>query len=413
MSIFRHVIAPVVAVAVLAVVGYRVAGPGAESGANGGGGGKAAGKNAGQGVPVRLAPVMIKDVARRIELAGRTEADATVTLKPRVDGQVMSMPLAEGQAVRQGDLLIQLDPADFEARLAQARANHARSKAQAAKSRADLARYLALRDKGFVSDEKVAEIRTAAEAADSTAAADAAAVELARLQLSYTAIRAPFAGVVGARLVFPGATVKTNDTALAVINRVQPLKVAFAVPEKYLPQVRAQLGGGGKTMRASVARADGGSLAATVNFVDNSVDAASGTIQLKATLPNADRALTAGQFVSVGLVLDTLREIATIPAEAVQQGSEGSFVFLAREGKVAMRKVTVDAVQDGIAAIGAGLAAGDMVVTEGHPRLTDGARYRIPGIDEKSAAKGGGKPSPETPVKPATPSAAAPTGPAS
>lgn len=327
-------------------------------------------------VPVRLALAEMREVPRRIELSGRTEADATVTLKSRVDGQVQTVPFTEGQPVKAGAVLVQLDPADLKARLGQASANLERSRAQAVRARADVERYVALRGKGFVSEEKVAEIRTAAQAADATALADAAAAELARLQLSHATIRAPFDGVIGARLVFPGTTIKANETALAVINRIRPLRAVFAVPEKYLPQLHAALRKGDGSLPATIATPDGKAVAGSVRFLDNSVDTATGTIQLKADLPNSDAALTPGQFVNVRLVLETLRNAIVVPAEAIQQGSTGSFVFLAREGKVAIRPVRVVTVEDGLAVVGAGLAAGESVVTEGQLRLTDGAAYR-------------------------------------
>ena len=181
-------------------------------------------------VPVKLAKAVIQDMPLRLEITGRTEAYETVTLKSRVDGQVLGVTFTEGQHVRQGDVLLRLDPADFQAQLNQAEANQAKSQAQLVKARADIERYIALRAKGFVSEEKVSEMRTAA-AAEATAQADAAAAELARLQLSYATIKAPFAGLVGAKLVFPGAAVKVNETTLAVVNRVRPLYVGFAVPE--------------------------------------------------------------------------------------------------------------------------------------------------------------------------------------
>jgi multidrug efflux system membrane fusion protein len=169
-------------------------------------------------VPVRLAPAVVRDMPLRLEITGRTEAYETVTLKSRVDGQVQGVSFTEGQHVRPGDVLLRLDPADFQARLDQAAANLAKSQAQLAKARADVERYIALREKGFVSAEKVGEMRTAAATAEAAARADAAAAELARLQLSYTVLKAPVNGVVGARLVFPGTAVKVNETALAVVN---------------------------------------------------------------------------------------------------------------------------------------------------------------------------------------------------
>jgi multidrug efflux system membrane fusion protein len=325
-----------------------------------------------------MATAVVRDMPLRLEITGRTEAYETVTLKSRVDGQVQSVTFTEGQHVQQGDVLLRLDPADFQARLNQAEANLAKSQAQLAKARADVERYIALREKGFVSDEKVGEMRTAAAADESSARADAAAVELARLQHSYATVKAPFAGIVGAKLVFPGTAVKVNETALAVVNRVRPLYVGFAVPEKYLPQLQAGMRSDRKSMKAAISL-PGGAVAweGDVRFLDNGVDVTTGTIQLKAIVPNADEKLAPGQFVSVSLVLDTLKDAVVVPAEAVQQGAEGSFLFVAKEdGTVEVRKVRVASVQQLFAIIAEGVAGGEAVVTEGQLRLTSGARIK-------------------------------------
>ncbi len=346
-----------------------------------------------------LAKAVVRDMPLRLDITGRTEAYETVTLKSRVEGQVQSVTFTEGQHVRQGDVLLRLDPADFQARLNQAEANLARSQAQLAKARADVERYVALREKGFVSEEKVSEMRTAAAATESAARADAAVAELARLQQSYTVIKAPFAGIVGAKLVFAGAAVKVNETTLAVVNRVRPLYVGFAVPEKYLPQLQAGMRSRAKSMKASISLPGGGiAWEGEVRFLDNSVDVATGTIQLKAVVPNADEKLAPGQFVGISLVLDTLKDAVVVPAEAVQQGAEGSFLFVAKEDNtVDVRKVRVASVQQLFAVIGEGLAGGETVVTEGQLRLTAGARIRLadkpegkPGQPGKPDA--GGKP---------------------
>lgn len=350
----------------------------------------AAGKKgqAPQAVPVRLAKAVVQDMPLRLDVTGRTEAYETVALKSRVDGQVHSVPFSEGQHVRQGDILLRLDPADLQAKAEQAAANLAKSQTQLAKARADVERYIALRAKGFVSEEKVSEMRTAAAAAESVARADAAAAELARLQLSYTTIKAPFAGVVGAKLVFPGAAVKVNETTLAVVNRVRPLYVGFAVPEKYLPQLQAGMRSARKLMKAAISVPGGPVWEGDVRFLDNGVDVATGTIQLKAVVNNQDEALAPGQFVNVSLVLDTQKDAVVIPAEAVQQGAEGSYLFIAKEdGTVALRKVRVGSVQKQIAIIAEGLGGGETVVTEGHLRLTPGARVRSADAPEGKAAK--------------------------
>ena len=332
-------------------------------------------------VPVTTARAVLQDVPVTLQLVGRAEAYESVTLKARVDGQVARVLFTEGQHVKPGDILLRLDPTDFNARLQQAEASVARDAALLAKAHSDTARYVALKDRSFVSEEKLNDIRTNEAAAAATLRADQAAAELARAQLAYATIRAPVAGIVGARLVFPGSSVKINDTALAVVNRVRPLLVAFSLPEKHLPQLRAALGDGrsGKGMKVDVGlpgekmpRFEG-----EVRFLDNTVDAATGTIVMKALLANAEEKLTPGQFLSVSLRLATLDKAVIVPSEAVQQGPEGFFVFVVKaDGSVEMRKVETAASDAGVTAIGVGLQAGETVVTDGQLRLTPGARIK-------------------------------------
>lgn len=334
-------------------------------------------------VPVTTAVATAQDVALSLQIVGRAEAYESVALKSRVDGQVAAVLFTEGQHVKQGDILLQLDPADFNARLLQAEANAARDDALLTKTRADTARYVALKNRNFVSDEKVSDIRTIEAAAAANLRADRAAINLARAQLSYATIRAPFTGVIGARLVFTGSSVKTNDTTLAVVNRVRPLLVSFSVPEKHLPRLRAAMAGmsvkAGTGMKVEVSlpgdktqRFEG-----EVRFLDNAVDSASGTILLKAVLPNDDEKLTPGQFLNVSLRLDTLAKAVTIPNEAVQQGAEGNFIFVVKDdGTVELRKVETAASNAGVTAISKGLQTGETVVTDGHLRLTPGATIK-------------------------------------
>lgn len=327
-------------------------------------------------VPVAVAQAVTRDLPVILGVVGRGEAYETVALKSRVDGQVLAVPFTEGKAVATGTLLVKLDPADFQARVKQAEAHLARDQALLDKARADVARYQSLLEQQFVSQEKVAEMRANAAAATATVQADQAALELAQLQRSYTQIRAPFAGVTGAKLVFPGAAVKINETVLAVVNRVRPLYVSFAVPEKYLPAINASRAGG--RLQVSVGVPGGKKAPGKVVFLDNAVDSATGTLRLKAELANADSSLAPGQFLSVSLLLDTLRDSVVVPAEAIQQGPEGAFVYVLNEdGGARMRKVEVTQVRDGLAAIGKGLASGETVVTDGHSRLTPGAKVKV------------------------------------
>lgn len=333
-------------------------------------------------VPVTTARAATRDVPVTVQVVGRAEAYESVALKSRIDGQVAAVLFTEGQHVNQGDVLIRLDPKDFAARLQQAEANAARDLALVTKARSDTVRYVALKERNFVSEEKVNDIRTNEAAANANLLASKATVELARLQMSYTTIRAPFTGVVGARLVFPGSSVKINDTTLAVVNRVRPLLVSFSVPEKYLSRLRAAMASAkGRTGSMQVDISLPGDktqhLEGEVRFIDNAVDTSTGTIQMKAVLPNADEKLTPGQFLNVSLLLDTLVKAVTVPNEAVQQGAEGNFVFVVKDdNSVELRKVVTAASASGLTAISTGVQADETVVTDGQLRLAPGVRIK-------------------------------------
>ena len=344
--------------------------------------------------PVTTAKAEARDIPVTLSVVGRAEAYESVALKSRVDGQVADVRFAEGQHVKKGELLIQLDPADLATRLQQTVAASARDSALLDKARADIARYTALRERNFVSEEKVNEVRTNAATAAANLRASQAAESVARLQSSYTTIRAPFDGIVGARVVFPGTAVKTNDTVLAVVNRVRPLLVSFSVPEKHLSRLRASIAGG-RTLKADITLPADGTrhYSGDVRFIDNAVDAASGTILLKATLANDDETLTPGQFLNVTLLLETLANAVSVPREAVQQGADGNFVYVLKEdSRVEVRKVETSAASDGAIAIGKGLAIGETVVTDGQLRLSPGAKVKVREPREARAGDSGEPP---------------------
>ncbi len=351
-------------------------------------------------VPVIAAQALAQDIPVTLQVVGRAEAYESVVLKSRVDGQVAAVLFTEGQQVKQGDVLIRLDPADYAARLQQAEANAARDEALIAKSRSDTARYTALKQRNFVSEEKVNDIRTSEAAASANLRASKAAAEVARLQLSYTTIRAPITGVVGARVVFPGSAIKINDTTLAVINRLRPLLVSFSVPEKHLPRLRAAIKSGAGRMQVDISLPSDPSqhFDGKVRFIDNTVDASTGTILLKAELANDDERLTPGQFLNVTLLLETLSNAVTVPNEAVQQGADGNFVFVVRDdATVEVRKIETAAAKAGKTAIAKGLAVGETVVTDGQLRLTPGARVKI----KEAGAPGKADPAEKTAPAPA------------
>jgi len=345
-------------------------------------------------VPVTTAKAVARDIPVTLKVVGRAEAYESVVLKARVDGQVAAVLFTEGQHVKQGDVLIRLDPGDFSARLQQAEATAARDQALIAKTRSDTARYTALKERNFVSEEKVNDIRTNEAAASANLRASQAAVDVARLQVSYATIRAPFSGVVGARLVFPGSSVKLNDTALAVVNRVRPLLVSFSIPEKHLPRLRAAMAAatdGRMQVDVSLPGEKSRHYDGDVHFIDNAVDPTTGTILMKAVLPNADEKLTPGQFLNVSLLLDTLTAAVTIPSEAVQQGADGNFVYVVKDDQsTAVRPIITAAADEGVTAIAKGLQVGETVVTDGQLRLAPGvkvkARETSGAVDSSQAA---------------------------
>lgn len=353
-------------------------------------------------VPVAIATAQQGEMPVLLNVVGRAEAYEGVTLKSRIDGQVLSVAYTEGQAVQRGDVLVRLDPADFNARAMQAEALLAKDQAQLHKAQADLERYIALKAKGFVSEEKVNEVRTSLAAATATVQADKAALELARLQLSYATVRAPFSGIVGARLVFPGSSVKINDTALAVVNRVDPLYVTFSVPERHLAKLRD--GMRQKPLKVGVTQTGNKEtrLEGTARFIDNAVDPVTGTIVIKAVLDNKDGKLTPGQFLNVSMTLDKLNEAVLVPNEAVQQGAEGNFLYVVKpDSTVEVRKIEVLSTYQGASAIGKGLSAGETVVTDGQLRLTPGATVKTKSAKPEEAKAAAPSPAPAAPAAPA------------
>ncbi|WP_263769822.1 efflux RND transporter periplasmic adaptor subunit [Propionivibrio soli] len=336
-------------------------------------------------VPVTAVKAGTRDVPVLLQIVGRAEAFESVALKSRVDGQVSSVQFTEGQHVKQGDILVKLDPTDFVARLQQAEAVAARDEALIAKTRSDTARYTELKQRNFVSEEKVNDIRTNEATANANLRASKAAAEVARLQLSYTTIRAPITGIVGARVVFPGSAVKTNETILAVVNRVRPLLVGFSVPEKYLGRIRSARTGEEMKVNVSVPSDKAHQFEGRVRFLDNTVDPATGTILMKAELPNEEEKFMPGQFLNVSLVLETLEDAVTIPSEALQQGTDGSFVFVVKsDNTVEVRNVGIAASNAGMIAIAKGLVSGETVVTDGQLRLTPGTKVRIKESGERA-----------------------------
>jgi multidrug efflux system membrane fusion protein len=334
-----------------------------------------AGRPAGRPAPVVVAAVAPRNVPITLGVIGNVQAYSTVSIKSRVDGQLVSAAFQEGQLVKKGDLLFTIDPRGFQALVDQAEATLARDQASLEGAKADLARYQRLSKSGYSSEQQFEQQRATTKALEATIRGDEAALELAKLQLEYTKITSPIDGRTGNILIKPGNLVKANDTnAIVVINQTEPIYVSVAVPEQNLNEVKKSMAEGAVRVEARVpgsAKADVGQ----ITFVNNAVDASTGTIQLKATFANEDERLTPGQFVDVTIMLSVLDNALVVPSEAIQTGQNGTYVFVVKADKTAeLRRVVVGPSADGYTVISQGLKAGEQVVTEGQLRVVPGAK---------------------------------------
>ncbi len=331
-------------------------------------------------VPVAAAPVLQKTVPLTLRTIGNVEAYATVSVKALVGGELMKVHFREGQEVKAGDLLFTIDPRPYEAALREAQARLARDQALMKKAQDDARRYARLIQEDLISREQFDQVTATAQALEATVRADEAAVENARLKLGYCTIRAPLSGRTGSLLVHQGNIVKAEDEkkALVVIHQIQPIYVSFTLPELHFGALKEAMARGQVPVTAVIAGEGSQPVTGTLTFLDNSVDPATGTIRLKATFVNEAKRLWPGQFVEVNLRLADEVGALVVPARAVQTGQGEQFVFVVRPDKtVTYRPVTVKRQLEGEAVIEKGLAAGEIVVTDGHLRLVPGARVEV------------------------------------
>jgi multidrug efflux system membrane fusion protein len=341
-------------------------------------GGASGGRGAPAPILVTTATAVQKPMAVQVRAVGNVEASSSVGVRPQVSGALLDVGFREGDDVAAGQLLFTIDPKPFQVALKQAEAALARSTAQAKGMGAQRTRSEELFAKGLLPRSEREAVATQLEVYEAAVAADAAAVDDARLQLQYTKVAAPVAGRTGALLVHPGSLVRANDTTpLVVINQVAPAFVTFAVPARLLPEVS-----GGRARALKVLAAPAGSTEApalgTVSFVDNAVDQATDTVRLKATFPNRDRRLWAGAFVDVALQLSVSERAIVVPNASVQASQQGQFVYVVTSDQtVAARPVEVGWIERDEAVIEHGVEAGETVVTDGQLRLTPGARVSV------------------------------------
>jgi multidrug efflux system membrane fusion protein len=326
--------------------------------------------------PVTVSTAQRRTVPLTVTTIGNVAPIESVAVKSRIDGQIIAVHVRDGQDVRKGQLLLELDARFLEAQLKQLEAQAARDQALLANARSLEQRYTDLHAKGFVSEEALTQARTGREAAEATVAADAAAVETARVQLSYARIAAPIGGRAGRVNLPVGNNVKANDVeALVVINQVAPINVSFSVPERYLPTIRSA--GASRPLKVTARQegTDGATVDGRLTFVDNAVDPQTGTIRLHATFDNGDRQLWPGQFVTVTLTLREQADALVVPSQAIQNGPNGQYVYVVKADQTAeLRPVVVERTEGDAAVLARGVQAGETVVTTGQLRVTPGGK---------------------------------------
>lgn len=337
-------------------------------------------------VPVRVGDVIKRDVPVQIKAIGNVEAINTVSVKAQVGGEVTEVRFREGQEVKQGDLLFQIDPRPYESAVKQAEAQLARDQAQATNAEAQAKRYEILVQKDYVPKDQYDQFRANADALAAAVQADKANVENSRLQLAYCTIRSPFDGRVGSVLVNKGNVVKANDLVMVTINKIAPIYVTFSVPEQYLSEIKRHSAEVPLRVEALILGDEKRPAQGTLTFINNSVDVSTGTIQLKGTFDNKDRRLWPGQFVNVLLTLMTERSVVVMPSAALQTGQQGQYVFVVKPDlTVESRPVTVERSYGDLAVIGKGVSGGEKVVVDGQLNLIPGAKVELKGEQPQGA----------------------------
>ncbi|MEJ5378098.1 MAG: efflux RND transporter periplasmic adaptor subunit [bacterium] len=338
-------------------------------------------------VPVAVAQAVRRNVPIEVNAIGNVEAYNTVSIKSRTGGELLKVHFQEGQEVSKGDLLFTIDPRPYEAALAEAKARLAKDLALLKKAQQDAERYASLLQKQVVSQEQYDQVRANLAALEATVKAEEAAVESAKLQLSYCYIYAPISGRTGSLLAHVGNLIKASDEnkSMVVIRQIQPIYVSFSVPEQYLPRIKARWAAGKLPVRVSLRNGEGRFMEGELTFMENTVDPATGTILLKATFPNQDRALWPGQFVDVALKLEEQPNALLIPSHAVQTGQQGTYVFLVGPGNTAqMRPVRVGRSLGQETVVEQGLQEGDLVITDGQIRLVPGTKVELKGAEDSA-----------------------------
>ena len=323
--------------------------------------------------PVTLARALRADVPVEVRAVGAAEAVSTVQILAQVSGVVQEVHFKEGDFVEKGRLLFTIDTRPYQATLSAAQAELEKNRALAEQAHVEVERYEHLAAEGLTSQQDLLKTKANAAALDATLGQNRATILGSTINVSYAAIRAPIAGRTGTLLVHAGNVVKANDRPMVVIRTLEPINVRFAVPEQHLTEIREHMKLGPVVVRAAPRGAGGAPVHGTLTFVENSVDASTGMIDLKARFANEGQALWPGQFVDAVVELATERGALVVPESAIQTGQEGAYAYVVgADAKATLRRVVVGRVQGERALIASGIAEGERVVTDGQVRLRDG-----------------------------------------
>jgi membrane fusion protein, multidrug efflux system len=351
----------------------------------------AAKKGAGGGVPpvpVLVTKAVEKNVPVQVSAIGNVTPCSTVTIRSQITGKLQEVHFKEGQNVKNGDLLFTIDPRAAQAALDQAKANLARDAAQLENAKQHFEREKKLFDSKLVSQEEFDNARAELDVQQGIVQADQAAITSATLNLAYTSITSPMDGLAGSQLVFVGNIIKSPDDALLTINQIHPIYVSFAVPERFLPEIRRELGRKPLRVETSFIGMTSAPPEGELTFVENTVDMTTGTIQLKATFANEDNVLWPGQFVQIVLTLSELPNAVVVPAQAVQTGQNGQYVYVIDKDNAAeQRPVTIGVGYNGETVVQSGLKAGEIVVTDGQLRLAPKLKVSFKSADRSENSK--------------------------
>jgi multidrug efflux system membrane fusion protein len=337
---------------------------------------RAAAQTPGQAIPVTAGTVAVEDVPVFLHGIGTVQAYNTVAIKSRVDGQIVKINFKEGEEVKVGDPLFQIDPRPYQAALETAQAAKEKDEAQLAGAQLDLDRYQKLLGPGWQTKQSYDQQKATVEQFQAAIKGDAAQIQNAKLNLGYADIRSPIDGRLGAKLVDVGNLVHANDnTPLVMIAELKPIFVSFTLPQETLDDIQENNKKAPLVVRASSGDGKKELAQGKLTLIDNMIDQATGTIHLKARFDNNDERLWPGEFVNLRLILSTHKGVATVPQQTVQVGPNGYYAYVIKpDNTVERRAVEVASMQDGLAVISKGLTPGEKVVVDGQYRLTEGAR---------------------------------------